>query len=78
MGAIWYNGIMSSKSTFRETVKAAERRRDAIALHDIEGNPFTPEDEALFRSFDADGLSPEDRIERIRALVSQDPRRAAE
>ena len=38
-----------------------QRRREAIRLHEIEGNPFTPEDNALFEMFDQNGLTDEQR-----------------
>lgn len=34
-----------------------KRRLEAIRLHEIEGNPFTPEDNALFEMFDRKGWS---------------------
>ena len=38
-----------------------QRRREAIRLHEIEGNPFTPEDNALFEMFDREGWTDERR-----------------
>ena len=40
-----------------------KRRREAIRLHEIEGNPFTPEDNALFEMFDRKGWSDAQRRE---------------
>jgi len=42
-----------------ETEDAIRRKRrlEAIRLHEIEGNPFTPEDNALFEMFDRKGWS---------------------
>lgn len=40
-----------------------QRRLEAIRLHEIEGNPFTPEDNALFDMFDRNGWSDAQRRE---------------
>ena len=44
---------------------------DAIRLHEIEGNPFTREDNALFEMFDREGWSGEQR----RAHIFEESRR---
>ena len=54
------------------------RRQDAIALHEVESNPFTAQDEALFEMFDREGFTPEQRIEYIQAHFSSEPSIAAE
>lgn len=40
-----------------EDIGRRKRRLEAIRLHEIEGNPFTPEDNALFEMFDRKGWS---------------------
>ena len=40
-----------------------ERRRDAIRMQEIEGNPFTPEDNAIFEMFDREGWTGAQRRE---------------
>jgi hypothetical protein len=48
-------------------LSAAEYRR----LQEIEGNPYTPEDEAMFEMFDRKGLSTEQRIEYLNQRVAE-------
>lgn len=42
------------------------RRKVAIRLHEIEGNPFTQEDEEMFAMFDREGWSFEQRADYIK------------
>lgn len=53
---------------------------DIRKMHEIEGNPFTPEDEAMFAMFDRKGWNTEKRLEYIRqqALDEADAHVAAE
>lgn len=51
-----------------------QRRREAIRLHEIEGNPFTAEDNALFEMFDREGWSDAQR----RDYLSREVRLRAE
>lgn len=51
-----------------------QRRAEAINLHEIEGNPFTPEDEALFQMFDREGYTPEQRIRYIQKELTKSPK----
>ena len=39
----------------------AQRLREAVALHEIEGNPLTPDEVAMFEMFEREGWSPEQR-----------------
>lgn len=48
-----------------EITSRRERRLDAIQLHEIEGNPFTPEDNALFEMFDRKRWSDAQRREHL-------------
>lgn len=49
------------------TLSAAEYRR----MQEIEGNPFTAEDEAMFEMFDRKGLSTEQRIEYLNQRAAE-------
>jgi hypothetical protein len=44
-----------------EQDQARQRRREAIRLQEIEGNPFTQEDIEMFEMFDREGWSHEQR-----------------
>jgi len=45
------------------------RRNFALKLHEIEGNPLDAEDLALFKQFDRECLSDEQRVARLTALA---------
>ncbi|MDF1807763.1 hypothetical protein [Hyphomonas sp.] len=40
-------------------------------LQELEGNPFTPEDEAMFAMFDREGWTPEQRIAYLDKVFSK-------
>jgi predicted metal-dependent phosphoesterase TrpH len=48
-------------------LSAAEYRR----MQEIEGNPYTPQDEAMFEMFDRKGLSTEQRIEYLNERAAE-------
>lgn len=50
---ICYSEVMQLSTTERQ--ERLERSREAIKLHEIEGNPFTPEENAMFDMFDREG-----------------------
>lgn len=43
---------MTETSEEHRNQEREQRREEAISLHEIEGNPFTREDNALFEMFD--------------------------
>ena len=49
------------KYTPTSPAEARKRRLVAMRLQEIEGNPFTPDDVAMFAMFDCEGWSPEKR-----------------
>lgn len=54
-------------------ISRKQRRLDAVRLHQIEGNPFTPEDNAVFEMFDHKGWTDAQR----REFLIQDAKRHA-
>lgn len=50
------------KIPHEELIQRRKLRREAAALQEIEGNPFTQEDWALFEMFDREGWNDEERI----------------
>lgn len=48
-----------------------QRRLEAVTLHEIEGNPFTPDDEAMFAMFDREGWSDAQRRAYIIAQATE-------
>lgn len=50
----------------RANSEQQQRRKVAIRLHEIEGNPFTPADEEMFTMFDRKGWSFEQRADYIK------------
>ncbi len=57
-----------------EGTSRRERRLEAIWLHEFAGNPFAPEDHALFEMFDREGWSDAQR----RAYLTGEARLRAE
>ncbi len=57
------------KYTPSSPVEALQRRSVAIRLQEIEGNPFTPEEVAMFEMFDREGWSPDKRREYLLGLA---------
>lgn len=51
----------SLKYTSTSSAAARQRRRVAMRLQEIEGNPFTPEEALMFEMFDREGWPPERR-----------------
>ena len=49
--------------------EARKRRLVAMRLQEIEGNPFTAEDVAMFEMFDREGWSPDKRREYLLGLA---------
>lgn len=64
---------MERRSPERLTISRKQRRLEAIKLHEIEGNPFTAEDNALFEMFDREGWSDAKR----RAFIIEEAQRRA-
>jgi len=60
---------MTKKDNISSGVRfgAAEIRK----LQELEGNPFTPEDEAMFEMFDREGWTPEQRIAYLDKVFSK-------
>lgn len=56
---------MKMPTPSKNPVSSAQRHRDAIKLHEIEGNPFTPEDNAVFEMFEREGWTGAQRREYI-------------
>ena len=54
------------KMTEKEKADRAQRRREAIKLQEIEGNPVTAEDIAIFEMFDREGFTDQQRIDYIK------------
>jgi len=54
-------------------ISRKQRHLDAIRLHEIEGNPFTPEDNAVFEMFEREGWTDEQQ----RAFIDKESRRRA-
>ncbi len=48
-----------SKDLKQEAAERAHRFREACALQEIEGNPLTPEEIAMFERFEREGWSDE-------------------
>lgn len=59
----WYSPYMLEHARLTpEEIDAARRRRaEGLKLHEIEGNPLTTEDIAMFEMFDREGWTPERR-----------------
>lgn len=55
--AICYTGRMTLSDN--EKAERKQRHLESIKLHEIEGNPFTPEDFAMFEMFEREGWSDE-------------------
>jgi hypothetical protein len=71
-----YNLLMSAtvqKLVNRPDADALERRAFAIRLQEIEGNPLTAEDLAMFDMFDREGLTSEERL----AYITAEARKSA-
>ncbi|MCX7381320.1 MAG: hypothetical protein NT133_07865 [Alphaproteobacteria bacterium] len=51
------------KYTPSSPAEARQRRSVAMRLQEIEGNPFTPEEVAMFEMFDREGWSSDKRRE---------------
>jgi hypothetical protein len=65
-----YHSLMSAtaqKPVNRPDADALERRAFAIRMQEIEGNPLTAEDLAMFAMFDREGLTSEERLAYIAA-----------
>lgn len=56
----------------QDTRTIEQRRKDADALHVIEGNPLTDEDKRFLEQLDREGLSPEECHRRINALFTKE------
>lgn len=69
--------VLYSQRMSSEPRALATRRQQAIANNAIEGVSYSEEHEAMFEAFDAECLSHEERIERIRQRVTA-PRLSAE
>ncbi|NQW11771.1 MAG: hypothetical protein HQ481_18060 [Alphaproteobacteria bacterium] len=52
---------MKMPTPSKNPVSRTQRHRDAIKLHEIEGNPFTLEDNAVFDMFEREGWTGEQR-----------------
>jgi len=67
---------MNAKSSMRDRLETAarlERRKEAFALQEIEGNPLTPDEKAMFEMFDREGWSDERRRAHILAQFAHKP-----
>ncbi len=60
-----YNKGMKMPEVSTNPVSRKQRHLDAIKLHEIEGNPFTSEDNALFEMFEREGWTGQQRREHI-------------
>lgn len=59
-----YNEVMSTKDNQRRLIQLGtpeQRLREAIAMHEIEGNPLTEEDIAMFEMFQRENWAHEKR-----------------
>jgi hypothetical protein len=64
--------MKKSTSTTAEYGSRAHRRAEAMACHEIEGNPLTRDDILMFEMFDREGWSDDQRIAHIAQLAQQD------
>lgn len=59
----WYNMLMTShistSAQWLRKLTQSKALREAIAVQEIEGNPLTSREIAMFEDFEARGLSPE-------------------
>ena len=69
---------MSQMPTITDLQARAKRFREGLALHEIESNPLTAEDLALFAEFERQGLSDDQIRERLKAMFAQSETLAAE
>lgn len=84
-GALWYNNDMdsatprtrSSPACFRADEDARVRFDEAVHMQDVESNPFTAEDHALFARFEREGLSDDEQRARIIAEAKRGGRPVA-
>ena len=67
-----------SVSDMQAEAERAQRRKEAINLHRIEGYEFTADQEAMFEMFDREGFTDEQRIQYIKDKYAATASTAAE